>query len=524
MSLRSRRLRPSSAAAVAAVSLLLLSGAARGQGAAKPSLLVFPIRSHWLSAPLAENVTAALAERLAEAGFAVSEARANGPLVRLAVSEGWVEAEDIEGDGVESARETLAVAAAMEATLTGDLSEGESGATLWAVLAGTVSREEVRFEVGAPSESEWGRLAQELAGKVVARIESSWAAIELDEQDRKEAAEARHAEGKRALGLGMYREAMVEFEAALMAEPENRECLLGAAEARLGRGDFGSALVRMRRLARLAPEDREVALGLGDVALMAGDAQQAEAAYLAAAALSPDDPRPIEGLARAARDQKQFERAQEYYRLLVAVLPGLDEAPAWLPGALAGRTDDELRLAELPPGDLKRKLGVLALSEGSLPEGLGLLVSHHSESEPSDYEDAEYLEMLPALDGEAEEITRAAHGVFSGQALAQITDEQADAEMEALHRRSDRLAKLAEQMRVSSLLDPAHRYRLLAYNLLNQSNFEGLMYFRTRDVERKRRAELLRAASGKARAQAERLGEALLGRAKAAGEESEGEG
>jgi len=101
--------------------------------------------------------------------------------------------------------------------------------------------------------------------------------------------------------------------------------------------------------------------------------------------------------------------------------------------------------------------------------------------------------------------------------------EQADAEMDSLHRRSDRLATLAEKMEVSPRLYPAHRYRVLAYNLLNQANFEGLMYLRTRDSERKRRAELLRTASRKARAQAERLGEALLGRVTTGAEESGGE-
>ncbi|MCJ7822285.1 MAG: hypothetical protein MUQ26_04265, partial [Armatimonadetes bacterium] len=58
-------------------------------------------------------------------------------------------------------------------------------------------------------------------------------------------------------------------------------------------------------------------------------------------------------------------------------------------------------------------------------------------------------------------------------------------------------------------LDPAHRYRVLAYNLLNESNFEVLMFLRTEDPDHQRRAEVLRSAVREARAQANLLGDAL---------------
>jgi hypothetical protein len=83
--------------------------------------------------------------------------------------------------------------------------------------------------------------------------------------------------------------------------------------------------------------------------------------------------------------------------------------------------------------------------------------------------------------------------------------------MEALHDTSNALATLAERMTVSHLMDPAHRYRVLAFNLLNQSNFEALMFLLTNDAERQRRAELLRTAFRKSLVQAEALGQALLG-------------
>jgi len=92
-----------------------------------------------------------------------------------------------------------------------------------------------------------------------------------------------------------------------------------------------------------------------------------------------------------------------------------------------------------------------------------------------------------------------------------LSDDEADREMDSIHERSEALATLAKRMEVSPLLDPAHRYRLLAYNLLNQSNFESLMYLRTRDAEHQRRSDLLRSAFRKSLGQARLLAAALLG-------------
>jgi hypothetical protein len=77
--------------------------------------------------------------------------------------------------------------------------------------------------------------------------------------------------------------------------------------------------------------------------------------------------------------------------------------------------------------------------------------------------------------------------------------------LDETHNRSERLASLAERMQVSPREDPAHRYRVLAYNLLNESNFEALLYSRTNDASHDRRASLLREASRKAQREAETM-------------------
>jgi hypothetical protein len=122
-----------------------------------------------------------------------------------------------------------------------------------------------------------------------------------------------------------------------------------------------------------------------------------------------------------------------------------------------------------------------------------------------------YSALAAAADEQAEAVAREAQGVFATRALGQLSEEAAADEMEALHDTSNALATLAERMTVSHLMDPAHRYRVLAFNLLNQSNFEALMFLLTNDAERQRRAELLRTAFRKSLVQAEALGQALLG-------------
>ncbi len=67
--------------------------------------------------------------------------------------------------------------------------------------------------------------------------------------------------------------------------------------------------------------------------------------------------------------------------------------------------------------------------------------------------------------------------------------------MQALKDRSERLADVAEQMQVSPRLEASHRFRVLADNALNESNFEALQFVKTQDLNHRRRAALLRDAS-----------------------------
>ena len=510
VSLRSMPWRPSRAAALA-VFLVLASTAAGAQGRAKPSILLFPVHSHWLSEPLAEAATAALSDRLSQAGYRVTEVRPDSAMVQLAMAEGWVSAEALEGERLDGARQPLSVAIGATASLLGDVIEGEAEITLRLTISGAISQEEASVEVSVPRSLDRGAAAKGLADQVLAALTPDlWSQVGADGEGGRVAATARYAAGQGAMVEGMYREAVLDFDAALLGEPEKAGYLRAAAEAREALGDYSGAVVRMRSLASIAPSDAEVALQLGYAALRVGEAGEAEAAFLSAAEQLGDDPRVVEGLALAARAQGEPARAREYYEVLVGLLPGLAEEPPWLPGLLAN-AEETVELTGVPPDETRRELGRLYLDEGKVWEGIAALLAYHQEGDRPAYGETEYLGISEAVDGEAEAAARNAQDVFAAQALGELSDDEADRAMDSIHERSEALAALAERMEVSSLLDPAHRYRLLAYNLLNQSNFESLMYLRTRDAERQRRSDLLRSAFRKSLRQARLLAAALLG-------------
>ncbi len=531
------RWRLASVTLLAAAGLLLASGAGRAEAPGGRSLLLFPVRGHWLSQTLADSVTAALSTELSESGFRPVLADAQAPAVRLAISDGWIEEGDLEEERLPSARHALAVAAGAAGSLTAEVVEGREEVTLKANLAGAVSRQEATFEVTAPSGGGATVVAQELARQAAAVLEGPvWAEAGADEESARAAAVARYADGLEALAQGMYRDAMLELEAALIAEPERPEYLREAAEARAAGGDYAGAVARLRRLAGLAPGDADVLLRLGEAALAAGAPERAEAAFLKAEELSPEEPRAIEGVARSARARGDFARAESYYARLLPLV-GVDYRPMsdylvemagipwegagfkWvrepgrreaLPATLAHLPDDTIRFAGIPPEEGELQLARLYLRVGDTAAGLAALLAYQEEGDRRAYTDAEYMEVFPALDELSEAIARGVQWVFAARTAEDLGDEEADAQMDRLHDESDRLATLGERMQVSARLDPAHRYRVLAYNLLNESNFEALMFLRTEDSDHHRRAEVLASAFREARAQANLLGDALM--------------
>ena len=487
------------------------------------SILMLPVRSHWVSAPLAEAVAQSLPDALLKAGFSVTVMMPGSPAYRLGVSEGWLNPEDLAGDRVQIVRHNLAVRTGCEASLTAEVGERESETILRGELAGGVSHRQASLEVSAPvgtgnaggasREGVARKLAQELAAKLAPEV---WAQAGADDAGRRDGAPARYDSGQAAMAAGRHQDAALEFAAALAGQPDNPDYISAAADAAVARGRPGEAVPLLRRLSELRPDDKEALLRIGDAALASGEPDQAEAAFRRILDSDPRDLRGLEGAARTARVQGDRSRSETYYRELLSLLgiyrprPEASEAGGAaalnesLPGILASSRDDGVRLTSMQPSDVGLPIARAYLAAGRCAEGVEALLGYQTPDRPA-YSDVDYLPIAADLDKGSEAIARRV-ATIAEMPVRELTGDALNAELESLHDQSDRLATLAERMQASPKLDPAHRYRVLAYNLLNQSDFEALMYFQTHDSDRKRRADLLRDAFRKARAQAQDLG------------------
>jgi len=533
VSLRSRRWRAVSRAAellerrgtvlLALIALLSLPASADPERSEGRSLLLFPVQSHWLSAPLAQKATAALDESLVGAGFAVTVYDPASPIFR-----------PLPTDTPEMPA-LFALDARVQASVTAALSESNAEVALKVGFQGTVSRQSVNLEFRAPI-SENGnkeRALADLARQVAAALTPEvWARAAADEEGRKKAAAARYADGQKAMQEpDGYLAASDEFEAAIFGDPSSPAYLVAAAEAQATQGNWDSALVKLRSAASLAPTDVSILLRQGDVALLAGRAEQAAGAFRVAQGIHPFDLQALEGLARSARALGRFDQAVGYYATLVAHLPGLgpeqaylipppapgvlpptalppsppwesELKPATLPRLLAQAPDGTVRLAGTPEDELPRELGLLYLAAGEPAQGVRYLLSYHEKADRPAYTQGQYAIAAAGMDAEAEAVAREAPAVLSARDLNEASDDEAEETLDGLHTRSDNLATVGERVKPPDDLDAAHRYRALAYNLLNQSGFEALFYVRTGDPDRLRRAEFWRKAYREARAQA----------------------
>jgi tetratricopeptide (TPR) repeat protein len=491
------------------VSLIAATVLALAGGVAAPdpvrTVLAFPARGHWMLEPLREKLSEALPEALREAGFEVTTARPDNPLVLEARRERPL-AVGVEAtpEQLEEGRYVLAVLGGFDAVLTVEVTGGDAGAVVQAELAGAVSRRPVRLE--ATSGSMDPSAAEDLAKRLAAAITPEvWQEAGADAEGRRAGAAERYAAGRAAMEAGRYRDAREQFEAALAGEAENPDYLRAAAEADLRCGDAEEALSHLQTAARLHPDDAEVRLSVGEAALQVGRLELAEANFRAVDRMRPDDPRAVEGLARTYRAGGDVARARSQYQRLMGLIPALREEPISLVSLLAGLRTDRVRFAGLSDDEATRALALLYLEEGETERGIGLLYRYHQAAARPAYNDADYETVARRMDEQATLLARLAEELLRLARPSDADDAGMERGLDETHNRSERLASLAERMQVSPREDPAHRYRVLAYNLLNESNFEALLYSRTNDASHERRASLLREASRKAEREAETL-------------------
>jgi cytochrome c-type biogenesis protein CcmH/NrfG len=522
----SKRCRAASALLASLVLLAVCLGTALAADQPR-TVLLFPVESHWLSASLARQVTTVLVDQLGRQGLNVIVFDPSSPALRDTLPGPEVPATTLRHD--------LALAAGAQASMVGALAESGNEAALQLDFAGAISHRSESIKgsvVQASAQPGAAGVADEVvaAGLValVPRLQGGlWEAIGADEAGQRAGAAERYADGQAAMAAGDYPRAAREFKAATIGDPNRADYFTAAAEAQAALGHHGRALALYQQAASLRPDDRDVAVRAGDVALLAGNPQQADAIFRALYARNPSELRGLEGMARAARAMGQFDRAVGYYtdliRQLAPVLPRTStqvpgppgtELPADLaplPRLLAGAPDDTIGLTSISPDDLGRPIGLLYLRAGKLAEAVNALLAYQNRPSRAPWSDADYPSLAAALDEGSRAVAHDAQSLLGASGVGQMNADQTASALDGLHTLSDNLATLAEKIQVSPALDPAHRYRVLAYNLLNESNFETVLYASTQDPEHRRRADLLRDAYRSALEQAQELAAALAG-------------
>lgn len=473
------------------------------QAAPGRSVLVVPVSSHWVLAPVAQAVSDALPESLQQAGYEAVTARPDSPVVELALREGWLPQAEVTPQDLTNNRYLLALLAKTDTTLSGKVSGQEIETALEFELAGTIAQRPVTIRVTTPAQGDPAKTGRELAKKAAAAVTAEvWSQLGTDKPGKQQGAADRYAAGQ---GISDPRAAAVQFEFALAGDDTRAEYFISAAAARMRLGQSEAALTRAKRAVELAPNDYDLRARAAQIALSAARPEQAEAWFLELTAVRPEDPVILEGVALAARDRGEVAQAEEYYRRAVARYPQLQEEPSFLPALLARLQTKDLRLAGVLPENLMLQVARIYFRSGEYAQGTRALSAWLQAETRPPAEDEAYLELTQGLDEEMARVAREVEEALRAVQGNPADDPAVEALVEELHNRSERLADLGELLTTSDRLLAAHRFRVLAYHTLNESNFEALTYVQTNDQAHRRRSALLRDAARKAVGEAQDL-------------------
>jgi WD40 repeat protein/tetratricopeptide (TPR) repeat protein len=123
--------------------------------------------------------------------------------------------------------------------------------------------------------------------------------------------------------LGNFREAYLDFAAALQLNPENPQLRQQIVALRRAAGDRGEAAAALREAVLLNPK-------LGDILKAEDDLDAAIAEYREAVRLNPKDVGALVNLGRALHQRNDLKAAEEVFRAAVAVAPENDYVHDWL--------------------------------------------------------------------------------------------------------------------------------------------------------------------------------------------------
>jgi len=475
---------------------------------AQPTVLVFPVEG---PGGASEAVTSALIAGMRSPGQGLKPLAfdPDSPIVQRAVRENQflqIDPHEITSPAIaDMFAGVIGADLTLMTTLVADAKAGQ--AKISARLSATRGRASEKYEASAALPAGWpdqvelaaiASFATRLAGPVVAQASlDARRLVQILPVDP----DAHFKRAQELMRQGNHADAIVELEMALAADRKNPQYYLASGDAYAAAGDEHGAALQYNRALQIDPDLTAAKVRLGEVYLQLKSPDKAVTALEGVLQREPSNARARLALARAYAAQDKKEQALAQYERLLEDEPGNGEA---LRFAAKAYDDKEqwgravqfyARAMVVAPGDevLRERLIQLQAKAGRLSDAIAeLRKAFDLMDKPAVYEVPQFVAVARVMDRECLDVVRAAATEWEAHLDGKLSSERMEEAFKALHTRSDNLARAAEKIQAPELLSAGHRFRVLAYNMLNQSDFELTRFAATRERWRYERARLLR--------------------------------
>jgi Flp pilus assembly protein TadD len=388
---------------------------------------------------------------------------------------------DALGDG---AARAIGLALGAKATIRAWVEAVDDGIRLTTFATAADRRQAVIHQVAGPAPPDaradlpmWARdIAQRAAAKVAAAVPDLIRAAPIDAPGFAQA-------GRRFLEDGVPTAAVLEFSRAITEAPKEAGYYVASARAYEALGEDERARRQLQVAIELNPDLAEAHFDLGRGYLLSGDLDRATTELRRAVELGGGNEARI-ALAAALVQTGDLKEAGEQYRTVAENDPGnmraaqrAAEISAVLMSSGGAAGSPEAGAGESAGQTTAREALDAAMQEGDAAAVIrDLRLASESQGGAIALGPADYVKTVRLMDREMEAILEQARRDWQAMERGAMTAAEVAAAVKELHRRSDALARAAEAIAAPEALERGYRHRVLAFNLLNQSDF-GLMRY-----------------------------------------------
>jgi len=432
-----------------------------------------------LDMAMESRLTAALALKKITVQYATRQT----PRARRALDEfGFVRVGPNDALGDTEAR-ALGVALSAAATVRAwvDIEGGTTRLTTF--TAAVHRRQSVIHQVEAPAPPDTSAQLRDwahgLAGAAAAKIAASLGDVL---RDAPMSAAQFAAAGEQFLAEGTPSIAMLEFNRAIALAPKETDYYVACARAYDAMGEPDRARRQIDIALDLSPDSAQARLELGRLDLSSGQTDAAIRELQRAIDLGAGSEARM-ALGDALARSGDLRAAGEEYRAVAEKEPSNVEAAkraaevaAALASPAAGGEVSATAQAPSQPA-ATRQLVDAYVERGDRAAAIReLRLLGEQKPGSASYEPKEYVKVARMLDREMDDILAEARKQWDALGRAAATTQQVTDTIRALHERSDALARAAEAIAAPPALERGYRHRVLAFALLNQSDFDLMRY------------------------------------------------